>query len=131
MLIAPWRGLDSRVPSREWASTKLVGAKGVWNPNPGAGVATAAPFRGSGVPGGKRDVISVSSTAAGMLLYVGCPVARAYPQEFVSPFDLVPFSARALDVFGQVHLIPQRTPGTGLHRHILPARNHKVPDLAA
>jgi hypothetical protein len=62
----------------------------------------------------KGDVIGAISAIAGMLLCVGCLVAKAYPQDFDSPIDLTPVSDRALDDFGQVHLIPQRTSGAGL-----------------
>ena len=44
----------------------------------------------SGDPGGMCDVIGVFLLLLGMLLCVGCPVARTYPQDFVSPLDLVP-----------------------------------------
>ncbi len=52
-----------------------------------------------------------------------CAWAASFPrpirQDFDSPFDLAPLSERALDDFGQVHLIPQRTPGAGLHASLL------------
>lgn len=53
-----------------------------------------------------------------------CAWAASFPrpirQDFDSPFDLAPLSERALGDFGQVHLIPQRTPGAGLHAsHLL------------
>jgi len=58
-----------------------------------------------------------------MLLCVGCRITLAFPQDFDSPLDLVSFSYRALDDFGQVHLIPERSSGAGLQ-----ACSYLVPD---
>ena len=57
---------------------------------------------------------NVSSTAWVCCYAWAAGSLRPIQQDFYSPLDLVPVSERALDDFGQVHLIPERPSGTGL-----------------
>ncbi len=43
-----------------------------------------------GIRAGWGDLVGVFLLLLGMLLYVGYLVAETYPQDFDSPFDLIP-----------------------------------------
>ena len=76
-----------KVLLREWV-LKLVGEAGSCaHPLPIVGWR----FLDPGDPGGECDVFGVFLLLPGMLLCVGCLVAKAYPQDFDSPYDLAPF----------------------------------------
>lgn len=64
------------VPSREWADTELVGAKGSRGLLSGVAFTGEAGRRDSGDPGGKRDVIGVISSTAWYAAVRGLPRVR-------------------------------------------------------
>jgi hypothetical protein len=61
------------------------------------------------------DVLGNVSSTAWVCCYAwAAGLLRPIQQDFYSPLDLVPVSERALDIFGQVYLIPERPSGAGL-----------------
>jgi hypothetical protein len=74
MLLAGGKVLEwNGVPTTQWNSGFLT---------PAANTTGDSVNQDPGDPGGGCDLVGVSLLRLGMLLYVGCLFAKAYPQDF-------------------------------------------------
>ncbi len=129
--LCPWRKVVHRVPSREWAGTKLVGAKGSCGQLSGAGIAGGAGSRDSGDPGGKRDVIGVISSTAWYAAMRGLPRCRDLSNRILIHHSTLSHSRHGSSMSLAKHILSQNVRRVRVcKRHLLPARDRKAPDTA-